>query len=242
MNAQVFLTHADVKPEALVEKSAVVIDVLRASTSIATAFQNGASTIIPVAEVDAARKLITGQSRATTMLCGERDGSRLPGFDLGNSPAEYTAEKVQHKTLIFTSTNGAQALAKTRLAQYTVISAFVNVGVTVDFLIQAEADVAICCAGTNGAFSLDDAVCGGLILSKLYAKLSDKLILDDMGTALLILGRRFENSILNMLRLSTHGRKLMKLGFGSDLILCANSDSVPVLPRLKNGIITRFGQ
>ena len=236
-----FLTHADVTPEVLVGKTAVVIDVLRASTSIATALQNGAKTIIPVAEVDAARKLVAGQSHSTTMLCGERDGNQLPGFDLGNSPAEYSAEKVKNKTLIFTSTNGAQILAKTRLAQYTTISAFVNTAVTVDFLIQAGTDVAICCAGTDGTFSLEDAVCGGFILSKLYAQLSDKLILDDIGTALLILGRRFENSILNMLRLSTHGRKLTKLGFGSDLILCANIDSVPILPRLENGIITRFG-
>lgn len=238
MNIEMYLTPEDFAPEILKGKIAVVIDVLRATTTITTAFQNGCHQVIPVAEVETARKLAAVQSKETTLLCGERDGIKLPGFHLGNSPEEYRTEVVKNKTIIFTSTNGSRMLTQSRESHLTLIAAFVNITRVVEFLVQQAQDFVILCAGRQNQFSLEDTVCGGMIIHQLYKLIPKQIRINDLVLSAMILYQKFENNILQMLNLSMHGRYLAKIGFNQDLITCANIDSVALVPVFQSGLIS----
>lgn len=237
MKAELFLSPEGFAPEALRGKIAVAIDVLRASTTMITALQNGCRQILPVAEVETARKLARLQSQETTLLGGEREGKKLEGFHLGNSPREYTAASVLHKTLIFTTTNGTRLLNKTQEAELTLVAGFVNGSQIAEYLNESGKNFAILCAGTEGHFSLEDTVCAGMIFSYLYKMAAAKLQLNDLVLAAMILYQKFENNILNMLKLAQHGRYLTQIGFEADLINCSNVDAIPVIPVFRNGVV-----
>ena len=238
MNIELFLTPEDFSPAVLKGKIAVVIDVLRATTTITTAFQNGCRQVIPVAEVDTAKKLAAVQSKETTLLCGERDGNKVTGFHLGNSPSEYISNVVKNKTLIFTSTNGSQMLAKSRESNYTLIASFINMSKVVEYIIEQDRDIVILCAGSQNQFSLEDTVCGGMIIHQLYKKIPKKIRINDLVLSSMILYQKFENNVLQMLNLSMHGRYLVKIGFKQDLLTCANVDSVALVPVFQKGVIS----
>lgn len=237
MKAELYLTPDEFEPNALQGKIAVAIDVLRASTTIITALQNGCRRILPVAEVETARKLAQIQSQETTLLGGEREGKKLEGFHLGNSPREYTPASVIHKTLIFTTTNGTRLLNKTQEAELTLIAAFVNGTQIAEYLYQTGKNFAILCAGTEGHFSLEDTVCAGMIFSNLYKIASNKLQINDLVLSAMILYQKFENNILSMLKLAQHGRYLIQIGFENDLINCSNVDAIPIIPVFYNGVV-----
>jgi 2-phosphosulfolactate phosphatase len=238
LNIDMYLTPEDFSPEMLKGKISVVIDVLRATTTITTAFQNGCHQVIPVAEVETARKLAAVQSKETTLLCGERDGVKLPGFHLGNSPAEYLSDIVKNKTIIFTSTNGSRMLTQSRESVLTLVAAFVNVTKVVEYLLQQDQDVVILCAGRQNQFSLEDTVCGGMIIHQLYKTIPKKIRINDLVLSAMILYQKFENNILQMLSLSMHGRYLVKIGFNPDLVTCANVDSIALVPVFQKGVIS----
>ena len=238
MNIKLFLTPEDFKPSDLKGKAAVVIDVLRASSSIVTAFQNQCHQIIPVAEVETARKLAASQSKDTTLLCGEREGRKIAGFHLGNSPNEYTLQRVKNKTIIFTSTNGSRLLTKTKQAEATIVAGFLNITAVVSYLTRLDLDVAILCAGSYGQFSLEDTVCGGLIGAQLFKQFDKKLVFEDLMLAAMLLSQKFENDTIKMLRLAKHGRYLISIGFQNDLVTCAQLDSIDIVPVFQNGLIT----
>ena len=121
MRVDVFFTPHHLDEMGLREKRVVLIDVLRASTTIATALYNGAKEVIPVATVEAAMKIVGNLSGEVTLLGGERNGKMIDGFHLGNSPAEYTEQRVRGKSIVFTSTNGSQAFVKARYAKELVV-------------------------------------------------------------------------------------------------------------------------
>ena len=145
---------------------AVIIDVLRATTTLTVALANGARGVIPTATPDEALALRAAQP--DVLACGERDGRRVPGFDLGNSPYEYTAERVRGRTLAFASTNGSLAMLAAGGARRRVLAAFVNAGAVVD-RVRGESEITIVCAGKLGRFGLEDAACAGLLLARLEA-------------------------------------------------------------------------
>ena len=121
MQVDVFFAPQHVEELALRDKTVVVIDVLRASSSIAVALFNGAKEIIPVPTVEAAMKIVGNLAGDVTLLGGERNGRMIEGFHLGNSPAEYAEERVRGKSIVFTSTNGSQAIAKAKYAREMIV-------------------------------------------------------------------------------------------------------------------------
>jgi 2-phosphosulfolactate phosphatase len=145
---------------------AVVIDVLRATTTLTMALANGARAVIPIRTP--AEALALCDRHPDTLACGERDGRIVPGFDLGNSPFEYPRERVAGKTLAFASTNGSLALLAARRARRRIPAAFINARAVVE-RIRGEREVAIVCAGRLGGFSLEDAACAGLLITRLAA-------------------------------------------------------------------------
>jgi 2-phosphosulfolactate phosphatase len=217
------------------DKTVVIIDVLRASTSIIAALANGARQIIPATTVESAVKISGNLFGDAFLLAGERNGKMIEGFDLGNSPSEFSEDVVGGKSIIFSSTNGSQALAKGRFARHAIVCAFTNISAVARFLHTVRTDLAILCAGNGGQFSLEDAVCAGMLVQKLPEEKLDSF--SDGALAARALHKTYGRSILKMLRISDHGRQLEELGYGKDLALCASTDSVRVIPVLEGNII-----
>ena len=222
------------------EKNIVVVDVLRSSTTIAVALQNGAREIIPVASIESAVKISGSLFGEVTLRGGERNGKMIEGFNLGNSPREYTDTTVRGKSIIFCSTNGSVTLHKSRYARNLVVGSFVNLTAVAEFLRDLKQDVLFLCAGkSNGVtnFSLEDAVCVGMILSKLKTFDSMDLDFSDAALAAVAMHKAFGRSLLKMMKNAEHGRYLIELGFGDDLNICADVDSVPVVPMQQGTVI-----
>ena len=234
--ADVVFSPAQVDDLSLRGKNVVIVDVLRASTTIATALYNGAKEIIPVASVESAVKVSGSLFGDVTLRGGERNGKIIGGFNLGNSPTEYNEEAVRGKSIIFTSTNGSGAMVKARYSQNLVVGAFVNLSKVVGFLKTLGEDFVVMCAGKQNEFCLEDAVCSGMILTRLQQSIRN-LVIGDAGRASIVLFKAFGKNILRMLQESEHGKFLTDIGFGNDLSICASVDSVPVLPIMSGNVI-----
>jgi 2-phosphosulfolactate phosphatase len=235
------------------DKIVVVIDVLRASTTITYAMRAGAREIIPVASVEQAMKIVGNLHSTSTILCGERGGKRIEGFQLGNSPLEYTPEAVKGKALILTTTNGALALTKAKYARQCFVSSFVNLSATVEALATIESiaseHLIILCSGREEEFSLEDATCAGMLITRLqarfgqgYSKQDDGDTVDhlsDSARAALSVSRQYGSDIYRTLIESDHGRNLIELGFEADILAASQIDSVPLVPVLEQTAIKK---
>jgi 2-phosphosulfolactate phosphatase len=218
-------------------KTVVMIDVLRASTTIITALRNGAKEVIPVTTVESAVKISGNLFGDVILLGGERNGRMIEGFHLGNSPLEYGEDRVKGKSIIFSSTNGSQAMVKARFAREMVVCGFVNLSTVAAFLRTARRDCMIVCAGSNGMFSLEDAVCAGGLIARVAEDPDLTMELSDAAEAARSLHKSFGRSILKMMKSTEHGRFLAGIGFGPDLAFCAALDTVPVLPLLAGSVV-----
>jgi 2-phosphosulfolactate phosphatase len=237
MRIDLHLTPHPVDELAFRDATVVVIDVLRASTSIVTALAHGAREVIPVATVESAVKLSGSLFGDVILLGGERHGKMIEGFHLGNSPREYTEERVKGKSIIFSSTNGSQAMAKARYARELFVCAFVNISAVADAIRQEPRDFMILCSGSNGWLSMEDAVCGGMLVAKVMDDAQFDVALSDGAQAARALFKAYGKSVLKMLRASDHGKYLETIGFGDDLKACAAVDAFPVLPHYDGNVI-----
>ncbi len=239
MNIDLYFTPLQIQDElTLQNKTVIVVDVLRASTTIATALKNGARVIIPTASVENAVRYASTLEPDSFLLCGERGGKIIDGFHLGNSPFEYTEEKVKGKTLIYASTNGSVAITKTKYAKNSVVAGFINISEVVKFVEENSDDVLILCSGKLNRFCIEDAVCGGMIAFLLTKGKSRKRFnLTDSVNASIKLYKSYGKDLLKMLRESEHGRFLIELGFEEDLKIASEVDSIPILPVYSDGVI-----
>jgi 2-phosphosulfolactate phosphatase len=231
-----YLTPSELERASLEDRRLLVVDVLRSSTSIATALQNGASKIIPVETVEEATRLAQTLDPKSRLLCGERDGRKVGGFDLGNSPREYTRERVDGKTLVFASTNASPLMAGRLDGREQRVLGYVNLSAVAELSRFDAMDLAILCAGKGGLFSLEDAACAGALIRRLAPE-GDSIALNDAAEMAREYDRRYGADPEGILRRSEHGRHLMDLGFEEDLPVCAAIDSVPLVPLLKEGRI-----
>ncbi|HBG17255.1 MAG TPA: 2-phosphosulfolactate phosphatase [Firmicutes bacterium] len=218
------------------EKTVVVIDVLRASSTIITALANGCVDLLPVAEPgDAA--FINRQIGACCLTGGERNGLKIPGFDLGNSPLEYSAEVVAEKRIILCTSNGTKALKEAQNAAEILIGAFLNAGRT-SLYLKDKQEVVLFCAGRNGELGLDDLLCAGLIVENLLAQeveveLTDAAQLGLISYRHLVGGKTSE--LAAILYQAEHTRYLASIGFAADITYCAQVDFLPYLISYKGG-------
>lgn len=235
-----YLTPAEVDELQLHDKNIVVVDVLRAGTSIAAALSNGAREVIPVETVESAVKISGSLFGQVVLLGGERGGKIIEGFHIGNSPMEYVPETVRGKSIVYTTTNGSLAVTRGRFAKRLVVAAFVNVGRVVEFFEEVGEDFTFICAGNRpaaGRFSLEDAVCAGMIVHRIQKRGSKEIELSDSALSALALYRNFSQNILKMIENSEHGRYLSGVGFETDLKICAAVDSIPVLPVVRGNVL-----
>jgi 2-phosphosulfolactate phosphatase len=217
-------------------KTTVVIDVLRASSTIITALTNGAKEVVPVGTVEFAVKVSGGIFGGQTLLGGERNTKKIEGFALGNSPSEYTKEIVNGKSIVFYSTNGSRAIVKAKYSANLFICSFNNLKQLAKHLKKLNEDVIILCAGNNNFFSLEDAVCAGMLISELITG-NKKNKLTDASTSALTLFKSFGKNIFKMLSETDHGQLLITNGFEEDLKACAEFDSTDVIPFYSENVL-----
>jgi 2-phosphosulfolactate phosphatase len=210
-------------------KTTVVIDVLRASSTIITALSSGAREVIPVASVDFAVKLSGGMFGGQTLLGGERNTKMIEGFALGNSPYEYSKNVVENKYIVFYSTNGSKSIVKAKYSENLFVSSFNNLRAVADHLAKLNNDIEILCAGNDNRFSLEDSVCSGMLIEEMR-KMDINIELSDSSLAAIALYEKFGINILEMLKHSEHGKKLLQNGFEGDLEYCSKYSVTSTIP------------
>jgi len=220
-----------------------IIDVLRASTSIAVALANGAKAVIPFDSAEDVVLRSRNFERPVVRLAGERRMRPIPGFDLGNSPAEFTREAVEGKTLLFTTTNGTAALLAVQGARDVVVASYVNFSAAFALLrsaLRGGADVSILCAGRERQFALEDAACAGRFV-RFITKQLPEMVLNDGARACWTLEQRYGDNVQHVFAEAEHGRALIDAGYARDLEWCAAIDSYPVVPVYQDRQITKLG-
>ncbi len=224
-----------VDPDTLAGSIAVMIDVLRASTTITHALAAGCNAIHPCRDVETARTLAQGDSGPDPphLLAGERGGIRIDGFDLDNSPASFTPSHVGGRTIVFTTTNGTAALDTCRGADHIIVASFSNLGTVCHFLAQHALPVHLVCAGTNGHVTAEDCLCAGAIgltLQKHGNHDTDSHDATRMVTDLFAPMSDAPDALLHALRGSHGGRNLSQLGFDTDIVLASRQDTLDLIP------------
>ena len=226
MKAEVFLTPAELDPASVQGAAVVVVDVVRATTTIVEALASGARAIYPVASTEDAVRLATSLGREDTLLCGERKSVKVEGFDLGNSPAEFTPEAVAGKRLVMSTTNGTAALARVQEAERVVTAAFTNLGAVADAL-RGHPHVVVVCAGRVGRFALDDALCAGHLLLRMGG---GRELNDAARAAQSVAGALPPTEAI--LASTAAGQAVIAHGFAQDLHICAQVDRHTLVPEL----------
>ena len=237
MRIEVLLTPREPGPGETEGLVAVVVDVVRATSCIVEAVANGARSVHPAGSVAEARSLAAQFAGAEggVLLCGERGGARIDGFDLGNSPGDFTRAAVAGRRLAMTTTNGTGAYAALAGAERTLTASFANVSAVAEELRFARR-VAIVCAGKEGRFGLDDALCAGRIVATAAGEAGAAAELNDGALAARDLATRHPVSA-ELLAGTAAGRALVGIGLGGDLALCAETDRHKIVPVMKNGQI-----
>ncbi|MBI4410184.1 MAG: 2-phosphosulfolactate phosphatase [Gemmatimonadetes bacterium] len=240
MKLAVFFSPDEPASADLARRTVVIIDVLRATSTIVEALAHGARAILPAENIEEAVKVAKNVGRDAALLCGERGGLRIDGFDLGNSPAEYTPEAVGGKLLVMTTTNGTSALLATSHAKRSLVASFFNLeAVAADLASREEEDeVVVVCAGREGRFALEDAVCAGALALRLRNHLGRRLEPNDAASAALMLGARYSRSPARLLRRTEAGKQLASIGHAADVAFCAEVDRHKVVPELRERQIT----
>jgi 2-phosphosulfolactate phosphatase len=248
LSIQTFFSATEAESTDMTGKVAVVIDVIRATTVIVEALASGARGIFPTVTTEEAIALAQTLGREDALLCGERKGLRVEGFDLGNSPQEFTAERVNGKQLVMSTTNGTRSLRACQGARRVLIMAFTNIQAVVERVhaLQVSEDASklvLVCAGKEGRFALDDAVCAGLFLKALTAVVAGDagqrpLVLDEGSRVAVQLADAFPLSEA-FLKTTAAGAALVEVGLGDDLAWCARRDQVSLVPEMEDRVIRR---
>lgn len=223
------------EPRSLDGGLAIVLDILRASTTIVQALASGAARVIPCETVDEAREKASQSTAASRVLGGERSGIRIEGFHFGNSPLEYTAAAIAGRTLFFTTTNGTRALARCRFASRVLIGALVNLRSIVDAAVADGRSVQIVCAGTDGKVSAEDVLCAGAIADGIARTQSQGVQLGDAARISRSFWQNWSTPALvrQVLRESHGGVNLIGLGYDADVDRCAEIDRFDLVPEFQ---------
>jgi len=239
----VFFTPTQVKPGDTVGRLVIIVDVLRASTTVATALGNGARTVLPLEGADEVIVRSKEFARSQIILAGEQKMQPIAGFDLGNSPQDFTKEAVEGKTILITTTNGTRALLGVQGARDIVIASYVNFTAVLAMMkvaASSNTDIAIICAGEEGSFTLEDAACAGRYVRAIPKK-ADSVVVNDAAAASVLIEKRYGDNIAKVFKESSHGQALASAGFGDDLAAAAEVDSYPVVPIYQDRQITKLG-
>lgn len=238
---RVHLLPSLVTPEELTDRTVVVIDVLRATTTIIHALAQGACMVIPCLEIEDARSAAE-KLGAAALLGGERGGRAIAGFDLGNSPAEYMHDRISGKTIVMTTTNGTRAMRRCLAARRVLIGAFVNFSAICEQL-HGEPHIDLLCAGTDNQVTREDVLFAGAVVDDIVrcgaeSVASTSLELNDQALIALDAWRAARSDLRNATPLADHlrssrgGRNLIDIGQERDIDIAAHIDHFSNVPEL----------
>lgn len=232
-NLEVCLTPALLHLHDIKDSIVVVIDIFRATSSICYGIDNGAEAIIPVATIEACRSY----SHSDFLLAAERNGEVVEGFDFGNSPFSYTAEKVAGKTIVLTTTNGTHAINVSRGANKIVIGSFLNLTALCNWIKTQPNNVLLLCSGWKDKVNLEDTLFAGGVVNQLR---NENYILDDAGIAAEDLYLLAKDDLRSYLQKTSHSERLKKLGIEEDIKFCLNLDVTNSIPLLDGERLIRM--
>jgi 2-phosphosulfolactate phosphatase len=217
--------------------TAVVVDVIRATTTLTAALEAGAAAIFPVASSEEAIKLLQSLGREDTLLAGERKGLPIEGYHLGNSPSEFTRDRVEGKRIIMNTTNGTRALLAAEAADRVLAAAFTNLAAA-SRRAATSRRVVVVCAGRDGRFALEDAVCAGGVVGHLREFVGGEVTLEDGARAALELALSHTPD-RGFLAGTAAGRALADVGLAGDVLLCARTDVTDLVPEMRDRVMRR---
>jgi 2-phosphosulfolactate phosphatase len=235
MNIELYLTAVPFTEANLEDKTVVVVDVLRSSTSVCAALMAGAKGVIPTEGPGEAGEMRSRLGGDNAVLAGERNGVRIDNFDLGNSPSEFTEDVVGGKFVIMTTTNGTGIFKKTTKAKLVLSGGLVNASKIVEKIAQTGKDLVIACSGQQGNFSIEDTLCGGLLIDLLTSKYQKVQKMNDAAIIALQLYQNNAGNLRETIERGEHGQYLASLGFKKDVSTATAIDSMPVRPILRDG-------
>lgn len=242
---KLFIYHApEETPTAQMPECAIAVDVLRATTTMATVLSAGGEAVQVFSDLDKLVEVSEQFPVEKRLRAGERGGAKVPGFDLGNSPLDCKKEVVEGKRLFISTTNGTRALQRIQEAKTVITGAFVNLTSVVQYLAEKQPEnVWIVGSGWQGSYSLEDTACAGAIASHLLKE--GKLSVDDIAgndevIAAMALYSQWKDDLLQMFKHASHGRRLLGLDCNDDLKYCSQIDVLDVLPMQQEpGVLKR---
>ncbi|MES1024493.1 2-phosphosulfolactate phosphatase family protein [Gloeocapsa sp. BRSZ] len=232
---KLFIYHTpELTPEGKVPDCAIAVDVLRATTTIATVLAAGAEAVQVFSDLEQLIQVSEAWSTEKRLRAGERGGAKVVGFDMGNSPLDCTPERVQGRRLFISTTNGTRALQRVQNAAIVTAGAFINRASVVKYVIAQQPETLwIVGSGWEGSYSLEDTACAGAIAHSIWQQ--TKLPLDELAGNDEVMGAialyvEWQNNLLELFHHASHGKRLLRLDCHEDLKYCAQMDIVDVLP------------
>lgn len=213
------------------DKTVVVVDILRATSCMVTALAHGIDHIIPFASVDECMNM----KASGYFTAGERNGEKVPGCDLGNSPFEYMEDYLKGKSIAFTTTNGTQAIVKSNGAKEIIIGSFLNISTVVHYLNNSSNPILVVCAGWKGKVNLEDTLFAGALVDRVKSEPAC-----DAPLAAQYLYSLAKNNLIEFLKDSSHVKRLNRLNIHRDIEFCLTPDQYKVLPKLFDGKLAAY--
>ncbi len=210
-------------------KIVVVIDILRATSTMCVAFQTGVKRILPVSSVEECKIF----KDFDFIISAERNAVKVEGFDMGNSPFEYQNPLLAGKSIAFTTTNGTKAikLSKKMEASQIVIGSFLNIDVLCNWLINQNQSVILLCSGWKDKYNIEDTLFAGAVLNKIKQYY---IIECDAALSSEILYETSKNDIENIVRKSSHSKRFTLLNSQTDDVkFCLQKNLTPILPMMR---------
>ncbi|AFY69270.1 2-phosphosulfolactate phosphatase [Thalassoporum mexicanum PCC 7367] len=222
----------ELTPDGQLPECAIVVDILRATTTIVTALAAGAEAVEVFADLDKLKSRSAEHPPELCLRAAERGGAPVAGFDLGNSPLDYTAERVSQKRIFMSTTNGTRAFQRVQAAPQVIAAAMLNLAAVVNYLSETNpAEVWIVGSGWEGTYSLEDTACAGAIAHEIKTALGDKCEWgNDESLAAACLYQQWRDRLEELFKEATHGQRLLKLDRHADIAYCASIDTHKVLP------------
>jgi 2-phosphosulfolactate phosphatase len=242
---KLFIYHTpELTPADKVPDCAIAIDVLRATTTIATALNAGAEAVQAFSDIEKLLQVSEQWPSDKRLRAGERGGAAVSGCDMGNSPLDCTPERVQGRRLFISTTNGTRALQRVQDAPVVLAAALVNRQAVVKYVLAQQPETLwLLGSGWEGSFSLEDTVCAGAIAHSLLEQLNcplDELAANDEVIGAIALYSQWKDQLLEMFHHASHGKRLLRLDCHEDLKYCAQTDILDVLPIQKEpGVLVK---
>jgi len=232
---KLFVYHTpELTPTDQMPNCAIAVDVLRATTTMATVLAAGGEAVQVFSDLDQLMQVSESWPPERRLRAGERGGGKVAGFDMGNSPLDCTPERVQGRRLFISTTNGTRALQRVQDAAIVLAAAFINRKAVVDYVLSQQPEIVwIVGSGWEGSYSLEDTACAGAIahsISQQSTSPLDQLAGNDETIAAIALYSQWQDKLLELFHHASHGKRLLRLDCHEDLKYCSQTDIVDVLP------------